>query len=213
MYNRLLSLLTLMLLSLGTTSALAETITGRVVGVADGGTLTVLDPSRVQHKIRMVEIDAPESKQPYGSRSKQVLSELVYNKQVSVKSSGKDRYGRVLGRVYLGDLDVNREMVRLGSAWAYREYLTDKTLLKVEAEAKASSCGLWGLPEAERMPPQEWRRKSRSTANLIAAPAACGTKHSCKEMVSCEEAKHYLVCGVATLDGDGDGMPCEALCR
>ena len=153
MYNRLLSFLALLLLSLGTTWALAETVTGRVVGVADGDTLTVLDSNNVQHKVRLVEIDAPESKQPYGSRSKQALSDLIYNKQVSVKSSGKDRYGRVLGRVYLGDLDVNREMVRLGSAWAYREYLTDKTLLAVEADAKASGHGLWGLPEAERMPP------------------------------------------------------------
>ncbi len=70
-----------------------------------------------------------------------------------------DRHGRTVARLYVGDLDVNREMVRLGAAWIYRKYSKDQSLLNVEAEAKATKRGLWALPEAEQVPPWEWRRK------------------------------------------------------
>lgn len=69
-----------------------------------------------------------------------------------------DRYGRTVGRPYVGDLDICAEMVRMGAAWAYREYLIDRSLLTLEADAKAGKKGLWGLSEAQNMPPWEWRR-------------------------------------------------------
>lgn len=62
-----------------------ETLLGRVVGVADGDTVTVLDGMNEQHKIRLMGIDAPEKKQAFGSRSKQALSALVFNREVSVE--------------------------------------------------------------------------------------------------------------------------------
>jgi endonuclease YncB( thermonuclease family) len=133
-------------------------LTGRVVGIADGDTFTLLTASNQQVKIRLAEIDAPESGQPYGNKSKQALSSLVFGKDVRVAVQTTDRYGRTVGRPYVGDLDVCAEMVRMGAAWAYREYLREKRLLTLESEAKAEKRGLWGLSEARNMPPWEWRR-------------------------------------------------------
>jgi endonuclease YncB( thermonuclease family) len=99
---------------------------GKVVGIADGDTLTLLVPdgaSYKQVKVRLGEIDTPESKQPYGERAKQALSDLAYNQQARVVVQDTDKYGRTVGRVYVGSLDVNAELVKQGAAWVYRQYL------------------------------------------------------------------------------------------
>jgi endonuclease YncB( thermonuclease family) len=137
----------------------AQVITGEIVGITDGDTVKLLTADKQQIKIRLSDIDTPEKKQPYGSRAKQALSDLVFREQVTAKVVTVDRYGRTVARLYVGDLDVNREMVRLGAAWIYRKYSKDQSLLNVEAEAKATKRGLWALPEAEQVPPWEWRRK------------------------------------------------------
>ena len=213
---------------------LAAEYTGKVVSISDGDTMTLLVPdgaSFKQIKVRLGEIDTPERKQPYGTRAQQALSDLAYNKQARVVVQDTDRYGRTVGRVYVGSLDVNAEMIRQGAAWAYRQYLKDQSLLKLEADAKAAKRGLWGLSEAERCPPWDWRKGTCATASAPAAraPAAptaaptsaasssgftCAGKRYCREMTSCEEAKFYLTtCGVGSLDGNKDGVPCEKLCR
>ncbi|WP_043839199.1 thermonuclease family protein [Muricoccus aerilatus] len=211
-------------------SAWAAELTGRVVGLADGDTLTLLTPERRQVRVRLGEIDTPESRQPYGSRAQQALSELVFGKEARVVVQDTDRYGRTVGRVYAGSVDVNAEMVRQGAAWVYRQYSRDASLLQLEAEAKAARRGLWALPEAERTPPWEWRAAERSggarpteappaVAPQRSTPAAssgfsCGGKQYCREMTSCAEARFYLnQCGLSRLDGDRDGVPCETLCR
>lgn len=130
-------------------------LTGKVVGVADGDTITVLDDDNVQHKVRLAEIDAPEKAQAFGNRSKQALSALVFGKDVLVIDQGQDRYKRTIGRVYQGDMDVSAEQVKQGMAWVYRKYSKDKTLLPLEAEAKAQRLGLWA--DSEPVPPWEWR--------------------------------------------------------
>ena len=132
--------------------------TGKVVGVADGDSITVLR-DREQVKVRLVDIDAPEKAQPFGNRSRQALDALVHGKEVLVVERGKDRYQRVLGRVYRGDLDVNAEMVREGMAWVFRQHSKDATLLKIEAEAKEQQRGLWRDPDT--VPPWEWRKDRR----------------------------------------------------
>lgn len=137
---------------------LAADLQGRVVSIADGDTFTLLTPDKQQIKVRLAEIDAPESGQPHGNRSKQALSSLVFRKDIRVEVQTKDRYGRTVGRPYVGDLDICAEMVRMGAAWAYREYLRERNLLTLEAEAKSEKRGLWGLSEAQNMPPWEWRR-------------------------------------------------------
>ncbi|MDO9708421.1 thermonuclease family protein [Paracraurococcus lichenis] len=142
--------------------ALAADLTGRVVGITDGDTLTLLTPDRRQTRIRLAEIDTPERGQPYGSRAREALSGLAFGRPARVTVADTDRYGRTVGRVVVAGKDVNREMVRLGAAWVYRAYSRDPALPAVEAEARAARRGLWGLPEAERMPPWEWRRTPKT---------------------------------------------------
>jgi endonuclease YncB( thermonuclease family) len=228
----LLLLVFLLCLSLfASASRAAATIEGKVVGVSDGDTVTVLTPDKKQVKIRLAEIDTPESRQPYGTRARQALSDLVFAKNVRVVVVDMDRYGRTVGRMYAADLNVNAEMIRLGAAWVYREYNSDPTLLAVEEEARSTKRGLWALPEVERTPPWEWRRAQRGDGQEQPAIAArrekpasqaaagkdsftCGGKRTCGGMASCAEARFHLSeCGASRLDGDHDGIPCEKLCR
>jgi endonuclease YncB( thermonuclease family) len=139
----------------------AEILNGRVVGVADGDTVTVLDASRQQHKIRLMGIDAPEKKQAFGNKSKQALSDLVFNKQVSVEFSKTDRYGRTIGKILVDGLDANLEQVKKGMAWHYKQYQKEQSSVdrtayaKAEELAKAEKLGLWFDPSPT--PPWDFR--------------------------------------------------------
>ena len=139
----------------------AETITGRVVGVADGDTITVLDADKVQHKIRLAGIDAPEKKQAFGNRSKESLSALAFDKTVNVETSKRDRYGRQIGKVLVNGQDVNLVQVERGMAWFYRKYQREqspndqKLYEAAEDTARADKRGLWR--DADPMPPWEFR--------------------------------------------------------
>src|SRR5262245_15182047 len=110
-----------------------QPIIGKVVGVSDGDTITVLDEQKRQHKIRLEGIDAPESNQDFGSRAKQSLSDLVFGKTVTVTSRKKDIYGRVLGDVTVDGKNVNLEQVRRGMAWFYRFYAKELRTEDVKA--------------------------------------------------------------------------------
>ena len=122
----------------------ANIVTGRVVGVTDGDTITVLNEAKVTLKIRLHAIDAPEAKQAFGARAKQELSDLVYGKTVSVRVVDKDQYGRLVGRVTVGAVNVNLEMVRRGFARWYRTYaMGDRELAIAETEAQSARRGLW----------------------------------------------------------------------
>lgn len=136
----------------------ADTINGKVVAIADGDTITVLQ-KRQQHKVRLAEIDTPEKKQPYGNKAKQALSDMVFGKTVTVKQVDTDRYGRIVGKVYLDGLYVNAEMVKNGHAWVYRKYAKDQDLYRLEEHARRQKIGLWALQEDQRIPPWEWRHK------------------------------------------------------
>lgn len=214
--------------------ASAMDYSGKVVGISDGDTLTLLVPdgaSFKQVKVRLAEIDTPESAQPYGQKAKQALSELAFNKQARVVVQDIDRYGRTVGRVYVGNLDVNAELVKSGSAWVYRQYAKDKSLFVLETQARVVKRGLWNLPEAQQVPPWDWRKGiTTATPPTTQSPQqkptgfnnaksagtfTCGTvKRRCSEMASCDEAKFYLTqCGLRTIDGNRDGIPCEKLCH
>lgn len=136
----------------------AKDLFGLVVKIADGDTLTILDGQKKQIRVRLAEIDTPESKQTYGNRAKQELSRLVFGKTVSVKVQDTDRYGRTVGRVYVERIDVNAAMVRFGAAWVYRRYAKDPNLFFLESKARENGIGLWSLPESQRTPPWEWRK-------------------------------------------------------
>jgi micrococcal nuclease len=138
-----------------------DTISGRVVGVADGDTLTVLDEAYQQHKIRLAGIDAPEKAQPFGQVGKHKLAEICYMKQVTVEVINTDRYGRTVGDVTCEGVHANEEMVRGGYAWAYRQYSNGfEYLFPIEEQAKLAQLGLW--EDAHPTPPWAWRRHLRA---------------------------------------------------
>lgn len=144
----------------------AELISGRVVHVADGDTLTVLDTDHVQHKVRLAGIDAQEKSQAYGQRARDSLAELVANWVVIVQTDKRDRYGRRVGKVLVTGSDINIEQIRRGMAWFYRDYAGELTpadqqsYYRAETEAKDFRRGLWA--ESRPVPPWEFRKTGRS---------------------------------------------------
>lgn len=147
-------------------SSLAETLLGEVVGITDGDTITVLDAERKTHKIRLAGIDAPESSQPFGQRSKQSLSDLAYRQRAQVEWDKTDRYGRIIGKVLVSGDDVCLEQIRRGLAWHYKKYEKEQALEdrlaygKAEEAARQGKVGLWA--ELGAIPPWEWRKRGRS---------------------------------------------------
>ena len=193
--------------------------TGIVIAVIDGDTVSVRAAGK-KFRVRLDQIDAPERDQDWGNNSRQALTKLVLNRRVNVVTSGHDDYGRTLGHLYLTTTgadtgaDIDAEMVRTGNAWAYRHYLRDKQLLALEDEARRARRGLWSLPGP--VPPWLHRHPNRKFKQLFQhseADTTCGNKRYCRDMVNCAEAMLYLKCGVTSLDSNGDGVPCEMLCR
>lgn len=157
-------------------AAVAATLAAHVVGVHDGDTITVLDAERKQHKIRLAGIDAPESRQAFGNRSKESLSRLVFGKDVQIEWTKRDRYKRIVGKVWTSSpdanchtakcpmtLDANLAQVTVGMAWHYKEYEREQSredrerYAVAEQEARARKVGLWA--DKQPIPPWEWRRK------------------------------------------------------
>ncbi len=134
---------------------LAADFTGRVVGVSDGDTITVLHNGKGE-RIGLHGIDCPEKRQAFGNRAKQFTSKLVFGNTVTVQVMDRDRYGRTVGVVLLPDgRSLNHELVRAGLAWMYRRYTNDQSLSDLEEEARVAGRGLWADPHA--VPPWEWR--------------------------------------------------------
>ena len=128
-------------------------LSGKVVSVHDGDTITILT-EKEQIKIRLFGIDAPELKQAYGKKSKQFLSNLIAGQIVEVKENGNDRYGRTIGTISLNGEDINAQMVENGYAWAYRRF--SKKYAPQESETKFEKRGLW---RDDPIPPWEWRKR------------------------------------------------------
>jgi len=203
-------------------------INGKVVAVTDGDTIKVLDGNKVQHKIRLTGIDAPEKAQPFGNASRKHLATMVAGKDVRIETTKNDRYGRVLGKVWVQPrdcpscgktLNANHAQILSGMAWWYQDYAKDQPAEdqgryeSAVTEARKRKLGLWSEPNP--IPPWAWRRGQRTSPKTEAvADTQCGTKRYCREMTSCEEAKFYLKqCGRSSLDGNQDGVPCNSLCR
>ena len=145
----------------------AETLAGKVVGVADGDTITVLDAAHEQHKIRLAGIDAPEKAQPFGQRAKAQMSDMVFGKPVAVEWSKRDRYQRIIGKVLVADRDAGLALVSAGLAWHYKQYQKEQTIddqvryAAAEDAARARHAGLWADPNP--VPPWEWRAAKRQS--------------------------------------------------
>lgn len=132
-----------------------EPFEARVVGISDGDTITVLYGT-TQVKVRLNGIDCPEKRQAFGARAKQLTSDLAFGKTVTVRPTGKDRYGRTLGEVILPDGRVlNQELVAAGMAWHYTRYSKDRSLARLERQAREARVGLWS--ETRPVAPWEFR--------------------------------------------------------
>ena len=140
----------------------ADTLTGNVVRIIDGDTVVVLDANKVQYKIRLMGIDAPEKKQAYGKKSKDNLSSLVAGKSVIVEYDKLDRYQRIIGKIELSGKDMNLEQISSGMAWHYKKYQGEQTQAdrmrysEAEVDARNSKTGLWHDPEP--IPPWDYRK-------------------------------------------------------
>jgi endonuclease YncB( thermonuclease family) len=145
--------------------ASAEVIVGRVIGIADGDTLTILEAGTKQHKIRLAGIDAPERKQPFGTASQKHLSELAFGKEAKADCYKQDKYYRSVCTVTVGDQDIGLEQLNAGMAWWFVRYANEQPLVQrmaYEAAQRAASAkrvGLW--QEDNALPPWEWRKTNR----------------------------------------------------
>ena len=152
----------LLIFSVCTASA-SKIIQGKVVSVADGDTITVLDAEKTQHKIRLQGIDAPEKAQAFGAKSKQALYEMVHGKTVQVSFEKSDKYGRILGKVLLDGQDICHQQIKAGLAWHYKKYQNQQPLVDRDAysasetAAKSEKLGLWSDPQP--VAPWDFRKR------------------------------------------------------
>ena len=163
MIFRLIILSLLFIVGLIPSYAFSETITGKVVSVADGDTVTILTPQKKQVKIRLAAVDCPESGQAFGKKAKKFTSSLVYGKPVQVEKETTDRYGRTVGFVYVDDLNLSEQIIRQGYGWVYRKYCKwafCNDWLVLEEKARNARTGLWADPHA--IPPWQWRAQKRN---------------------------------------------------
>lgn len=136
----------------------AADFSGPVVSVLDGDTIEVLHTNKAE-RIRLSGIDCPEKGQAYGNKAKQATSALVFGKQVTLQTYGKDKYKRTLGDVLLPNgTNVNHELVKQGWCWWYRKYAPrNADLERLEQDARGAKKGLWADPHP--VPPWEWRKR------------------------------------------------------
>ena len=144
-------------------SIFSESMLGKVVGVSDGDTITLIDSTNAQHKIRLIGIDAPEKAQAFGQMSKKSLSDLVFSKEVEISWEKRDRYQRILGKVLLDGQDICLEQVKRGMAWHYKQYQRDQSQEDrskydlAEKNARERKLGLWA--EDSPIEPSQFRHK------------------------------------------------------
>jgi micrococcal nuclease len=154
-----------LLLKAGISAAAADqqslpVLVGTVTKIVDGDTIDVrLSSGPI--RVRLHGVDTPERGQPWGKESTAALTALVMGEEVDIEPFSQDRYERMVGIIYLGDLNVNLELVKRGHAWAYRQYMRkeDSALCINEAAARTAKKGLWAQSKDQQVAPWEWRRK------------------------------------------------------
>ncbi|RMF95319.1 MAG: nuclease [Gammaproteobacteria bacterium] len=183
----------------------------RVIRVFDGDTFLARTADGAELRVRLSEIDAPEKGDPWSNRARDRLRQLIDQREVSIRLFDIDSYRRLVARVYVGDTDVNAQLVREGLAAVYRRYARDPALYELEEAARREQRGFWRSKYRPRGFGSD--APAGSGSHSAARPPGCGRKRYCREMESCKEALFYLrECGLRTIDGDGDGIPCEQLC-
>lgn len=195
MLRALIALVFTALTALATAAPVVNVLEGRVVGVTDGDTVTVLDSNKVQYKIRLAGIDAPEKDQPFGRRSKQSLSNAVMSKHVRVDWSKQDQWNRLIGKVWVTPvshlcasnaepcpktLDVGRAQLTVGLAWHFKKYEREQSeedrlaYAFDEREARARKAGLWSEPD----PTAPWDWRSGTAGGPIKKATSSGICHA-----------------------------------
>lgn len=167
------------LLLTSSSMAFSQSYTAKVVGVTDGDTITVYDGKNPQTKIRLSAIDAPESGQAFGNKSKEALSALCFGKQATITPKVTDRYGRTVADVNCQGQDAGAYMVKGGMAWVYDKYAKGYGhLYPLQTEAKAARRGLWS--DANPTPPSEWRHGGKTAENTPSeGDCPCGGAATC----------------------------------
>ena len=212
--------------------AVAQSIGGHVTDVRDGDTIEV-DTGAETRAVRLHGIDTPESDQPFGERAARFTSQRVLGTRVTVEVVDEDRYGRLVGRVYLPDgSELNELLVAYGFAWWYRRYAPDDAELEqLQQEARGAGRGLWS--RSNPIPPWDWRDGARArgghgsahrngadsgtSGGIADGAAAGGPDRDCSDFDTQAEAQAFFeqAGGPARdphrLDGDGDGKACESL--
>lgn len=148
-----------------TLSCWCAEIRGKIVGVTDGDTVTILDEQdKVPFRIRVSHIDAPEKNQAFGQKSKEKLAELVFQKEAVIRFDKIDQYGRIVGKVFVDGQDASMLMLKAGLAWHYKKYSDDKGYAKAEIQARKAGLGLW--QDKEPVPPWEFRQRERQQSKV-----------------------------------------------
>ena len=151
----------------------AHEMSGVVVSIHDGDTITVLNAEKKQHKVRLEGIDAPEERQAFGTRAKEALGKKLHEQQVRVQWESLDKYGRILGHVYLGDRNINQELVEEGWAWHFVKYSDDQKLSEAERTARRNRLGLWSGNAP--LPPWDFRDLPELAEKNVEQPPQAGT--------------------------------------
>jgi endonuclease YncB( thermonuclease family) len=145
-----------------------DVITGKVIKVADGDTVTLLTDKKEQIKIRLDGIDCPERSQDFGTKAKDFTNSLCYGKRVKVEAKGIDKYGRTLGVIWVGSVNLNEELLHNGLAWHYIQYNHSQQYAELEKQAQQKKLNLWSIPN----PIAPWDfRKAKKQKLLTNSPA------------------------------------------
>lgn len=141
--------------------AAAAILTGEVVRVKDGDSLMLYRPDvKRTSEVRLAGIDAPELAQPWGLQARSALRRKVEGRTVRVEVTDRDRYGRLVARLWVGPTYVNSYMAQHGHAWAFDRYLKDRRIRDAQTLARREKRGLWALPPEDRLPPPSWRERN-----------------------------------------------------
>ena len=182
-----------------------EEFTGKVIGVTDGDTIKVL-VNKESVTVRLEGIDAPESGQSYGKKSKEALAEMVAGKTVTVKKTGTDKYKRTLGIVIVGDADANAKMVEDGWAWHFKKYNDEERLAKLEDAARKAKRGLWA--DEKPLAPWEYRARQKTPEVKEADPKAVYWLNTSSGVRHNNRCEHFQKTKKGRICGADEGKPC-----
>ena len=203
------------LAGIGAATAFAEQ--AKILSIGDGDTLSVSEGGS-RRTIRLVCIDAPEMAQsPYGTQARAALQAMVpLGSFVTVKGGERDRFGRTVAEIWLGNTNVNLELVRQGDAFVYRQYLSGcdrNAYLSAESQAASARLGVWSVPGGITKP-WDWRNGGSARSRSGTTPASSSRpsgRYRCAQVGSWAKAQELLNQGHTYLDGDRDGEACEGL--